>query len=234
MSLKKRFTGDFTIEAIDSGGTVIIDGDLAVLGTSTTIDSTNTTIVDNIIVLNSGETGNGVSLNGTTAGLEIDRGIAAGGAAGLRFNEATDIWEVNPGTGSWVAIATGAAGITDIIQDITPQLGANLDVNNFSITSAGGGDVVIVADTGGNASVTADGVTVTSTVGDVVMSAAGVVKVNQELSLLEQTAPGSLAGYNKFYANTPAEGGTGLYFVNTTETDELVSKKKAIAYGIIF
>lgn len=39
-----------------------------------------------------------------------------------------------------------------------------------------------------------------------------------------------------YYQEPPRGGGTGLYFVNTTTnlTDELVSRRKAIIYGIIF
>lgn len=37
-----------------------------------------------------------------------------------------------------------------------------------------------------------------------------------------------------YYKEPAAGGGTGLYFVNTNRTDELVSRRKAIIYGIIF
>jgi hypothetical protein len=48
------------------------------------------------------------------------------------------------------------------------------------------------------------------------------------------SAPTSTAGYNHLYANTPNGGGTGLYFVNTTTSDELVSKTKATILALIF
>jgi hypothetical protein len=37
-----------------------------------------------------------------------------------------------------------------------------------------------------------------------------------------------------YYTETPGGGGTGLYYVNTNNSDELVSRRKAIIYGIIF
>ena len=37
-----------------------------------------------------------------------------------------------------------------------------------------------------------------------------------------------------YYSNTVGGGGTGLYYVNTNQSDELVSRRKAIIYGIIF
>lgn len=57
-----------------SPGTVIINADLQLLGTTTTIDSVNLEIIDNIIVLNKGEQGAGVSAG--YAGVLIDRGSA--------------------------------------------------------------------------------------------------------------------------------------------------------------
>jgi hypothetical protein len=53
-------------------GNVTILGDLYVSGTTTTINSTDLNIADNIIRINSGETGSGVTLN--EAGIVIERG----------------------------------------------------------------------------------------------------------------------------------------------------------------
>ena len=45
-------------------------------------------------------------------------------------------------TGSaWVAITSG--GITDLVQDTTPQLGGNLDINTYSIVSTSNGNINI-------------------------------------------------------------------------------------------
>jgi hypothetical protein len=57
-------------------GDVVITGDLTVLGKSTVVESDTLAIKDNIIIINQGETGDGVSTLGTTAGIEIDRGSA--------------------------------------------------------------------------------------------------------------------------------------------------------------
>jgi len=47
--------------------------------------------------------------------------------------------------------------------------------------------------------------------------------------------PGSTAGTNKVYSkSTIGAGNTGLYFVNTTTSDELVSKKRALLFSMIF
>lgn len=64
--------GNFTFDTVDSSGTFTINGNLNVLGATTTVGSSELVVSDNTITVNSGETGAGVSL--TTAGLIIDRG----------------------------------------------------------------------------------------------------------------------------------------------------------------
>jgi len=72
-------------KALTTIGDVTIIGDLYVSGITTTIDSVNTTLKDNLLLLNSGETGAGVS-NGT-AGFLVDRGTLS--AVTLIYDEAT-------------------------------------------------------------------------------------------------------------------------------------------------
>ena len=49
-----------------------------------------------------------------------------------------------------------------------------------------------------------------------------------------QSMPSNVANTVAIYSNTTGSGGTGLYFTSDTASDELVSKSKAIVYGIIF
>lgn len=65
------------VGGVDSGGDVRVNGNLIVTGNQTTINTTDTSVEDNIIVLNSNEdpTHSGVSLG--SSGIEIDRGAAA-------------------------------------------------------------------------------------------------------------------------------------------------------------
>ena len=74
-------TGNYTIRVaegntitLDTGatGTTTLTGNLTVQGTTTTVNSSDLSLKDNIIVLNDGETGSGVTLN--TSGIRIDRG----------------------------------------------------------------------------------------------------------------------------------------------------------------
>ena len=80
-----------------------IDGNLIVTGTTASVQSTNSTLKDNIIVLNQGETGAGVTL--VNAGLEIDRGTADN--AQLVWDEVTDTWQVKVGTTVTATITAG-------------------------------------------------------------------------------------------------------------------------------
>ena len=76
------------------GADVSIAGNLTVSGTLTSINTTNTEISDNSIVLNKGESGEGVTAG--SAGLEIDRGTED--AAKFQWNETTDVFELTVGS----------------------------------------------------------------------------------------------------------------------------------------
>ena len=87
-------TGNYTIRVaegntitLDTGatGTTTLTGNLTVQGTTTTVNSSDLSLKDNIIVLNDGETGSGVTLN--TSGIRIDRGSQ--NDATLLFDEQT-------------------------------------------------------------------------------------------------------------------------------------------------
>ena len=112
-------------------------------------------IGDNIIVLNSDETGT-PSQNG---GIEIERGTSTN--VSLRFNETTDKWQfTNDGT-TYADIGDGG----DVVDDTTPQLGGDLDTNSKNIafgdssgatvnrlTFGAGSDLVIYHDNSTNKS----------------------------------------------------------------------------------
>lgn len=75
-------TGDYKIKVADASNEITLDsalthitGDLRVEGETTTVNTTNLEIEDNIIVLNKNETGAGVGEG--TSGVDIDRGSYA-------------------------------------------------------------------------------------------------------------------------------------------------------------
>lgn len=61
------------------------------------------------------------------------------------------------------------------------------------------------------------------------------VKIDGSVQFLNVNAPSVLPSYTGFYStSTIGGGGTGLYFVNTSTTDELTSRRRTILYSIIF
>lgn len=71
--------GDIILDTNPTGdlgaqGKVIVTGDLEVRGNTIVVQTETLTIKDNIIEINKGETGEGVSTIGPTAGIRIDRG----------------------------------------------------------------------------------------------------------------------------------------------------------------
>ena len=90
--------GDQTVS-----GNMTVSGEFTVRGNVTTIESTVTSVKDNIITVNKGQQGSGVSLN--VAGIDVDRGDLA--RQRLLWNEALGKWVVGPTTQE-VALATEA------------------------------------------------------------------------------------------------------------------------------
>lgn len=141
MSVTKRIFGDYTINTklnptaniTLSTHTVYINGNMFVGGTSTTVNKTELEITDNLIRLNKGELGAGVTLG--EAGIEVDRGSLANVA--LRWNEAVDLWQLtNDGTNYANLLTSAGAGTITVISDPAPQLGGNLDTLSRTIFSS--------------------------------------------------------------------------------------------------
>lgn len=99
------------LQATSTG--ITIGGDFHVDGTTTTTDSVDLVISDNIILLNNGEAGAGVG-NGTgNAGIQIDRGTLDD--AGWFYNEAQDWWGPTGPSGTFGA----GIGATQTVGNIT-------------------------------------------------------------------------------------------------------------------
>ena len=84
-------TGDLTGDITGNttiGGNAIITGDLTVNGTTTTINTTELEVQDNIIRLNIDEAGT----PSQNAGIEVERGTSAN--VQIRWNESGDYWEI--------------------------------------------------------------------------------------------------------------------------------------------
>ena len=95
-----RVNGDYSVKTADgakitldtgpaaSGGSVRVTGDLVVEGQTLTVEALNLNISDNIITLNNGEIGAGISL--IYSGLEIERGSLSNSS--LLYEETADTW----------------------------------------------------------------------------------------------------------------------------------------------
>ena len=110
------FTGNIeTTTGTSTFNDVLVAGNLTVTGTTTTVDTENTTISDNVIVLNNGEVGAGVTA--TTAGIEIDRGSEANRSL---------VWTENFG-GKWI--------VTDDATFLANRIEANYLVGSLSVST---------------------------------------------------------------------------------------------------
>ena len=220
MASVKKFNGNLVIQtpfknSVSSNITldtdaVIITGNLTVRGNTTIIASNTQVITDNIITLNQGETGNGVSTLGTTSGVEIARGTAPGGNVQIIWNEPVKQWQVSgvtagsPGDGTkYTNLAVSSTGLTAVVDDTAPVLGANLNVNGKTI----------YANVSATSYVTVQGafnmkyanVTYTAATGGIVVNAA------------EEGA-----------------GQTGVYVTGDASTnEELVTKRRAFGFSLL-
>jgi hypothetical protein len=106
-----RVNGDYNIKTTGNGAIVldsadvIVTGDLTVQGDTTTVNTATLDIEDNIITLNTGETGAGVTL--TYSGVEIERGSSNNAA--LIFDE-TNPPGIGGSAGTWsIAYKSGGS-----------------------------------------------------------------------------------------------------------------------------
>jgi hypothetical protein len=139
MAITKLSSGPYTIHTINLGdpitldaGNVYINGNLHVQGKTSTIETTNTLVYDNIITLNGGISG-APTLN---AGVEVNRGSSAN--VSLIWNETVDRWQITSDGTTYANIlsTTGSgSGITAVIDDPAPALGGNLNLNSKTILS---------------------------------------------------------------------------------------------------
>jgi len=99
-----QLNGTITLDTGNQIGQVIVTGDLLVQGNTTTVESETMTVKDNIIYLNYGETGSGVSLG--TAGISIERGSQAD--VSLFFDETTDTFRFIDALGNLIPLQSNS------------------------------------------------------------------------------------------------------------------------------
>ncbi len=126
------------IVTADSNGNLIVSGDVTVLGTTTTIDSTTLTVVDNIILLNEGDPGPGVTLG--SSGIEIERGQSASPPTATNvqiiWSESHGQWRVSDTAGTFYDIITEKE-ISDGLIYATDLLKVDPNGDSIEVSSSG-------------------------------------------------------------------------------------------------
>ena len=102
---------DITATTMTASGHVVVQGNLTVNGTTTTVNSNTVAIGDSIMVLNNDETGT----PSENAGFEVERGTSTN--VSLLWNEGTDYWQANDGSTTSKLLTAGnfAASFTGIL-----------------------------------------------------------------------------------------------------------------------
>jgi len=230
----------------DSSSSVLIDGNLTITGTTTSVETQNSTVTDNIIVLNEGESGAGITA--TSSGIEIDRGTETN--VSIVYDDSVDAFRVLEGTGlTNLRVAepvnnSDAATkqyVDDEVSTITVPAGGINGSVQYNNSGTIDGDAGLIWDGSdlliGNVSIGSNSITVDDSNGDLELSgnAAGTIYARSIIKMENETAdPSGIAGNNQIYAKTPGTGESGVYYSNTDSSDELISKSKAVFYGFIF
>lgn len=236
----KRVSDQYKI----SSPSIVLDGNVTVLGNTTSVETTNSVIQDNIIVLNDGETGAGITQN--VSGIEVERGSYDN--AQFLYNEITDTWEAKVGntyaniraaqpidaddlvTKAYVDSGLVAASPGGFLGSVQYNGGNTFTGNNEFLWNGSG---LIVQDV----SISTGTIDILSTNGSLEIAANGTGKIYLKSVVrmdYKASDPTTDVGSNVVYAKIPGNAGSGVYFTNTTASDELVSRKKAILFGLIF
>jgi len=135
--VKVKSGGNITLDTGLSSGITTVTGNLVVLGSTTQVNSSDLNLKDNIITLNDGESGTGITLN--QSGIQINRGSYSD--AKIVFDE-TITW-ADP-----ISATTITGGFTLVNASGTLQ---GLRINSVS---TGGGDLYLINSGTGVISVT--------------------------------------------------------------------------------
>ena len=238
MSSTKRVSGNYDIYT----DLLTVHGNLKIIGSSANVTVANSFTTDNTIYLNAGETTAGVSAG--TAGIEISRGTSAN--ANWVFTETGTFWSgkingallniraASPVTNDDVVtkgylISTGgtASGSDRNVQ--FNNAGVIGGSNGFSFYSNGNVSI-------GNTLISNSSIIQSTGSNDLVLDAGGTTHIKDTVKLSYQSGatPTNVASTVQLLANTPGEGGSGLYIVNSNYSDELISKRKATWLGLVF
>ncbi len=205
----KRVDGDYTIEIIDAENVLTLD--------STTVAVTgNLEVSGNVTYINTEQlqvndpfmllNRSNTESYSSNAGILTHRTSTT--YAGLRYNNDAGQWEISSSTDE-----DGTSGTWQAIAGggAGTVSGANTQVQ-FNDDGAFGAEAAFTYDKDTNQ-----------------------IALDGSIALTDQgSAPSNVGSATVLYANTAGSGGTGVYVVDGATNEELVSKSKAIVFGIIF
>jgi len=209
MAINKVTSGDYSIYVGPGSGNswqgkLSIYGNLDVIGNVTYIDTTELEVTDPFITV-------GANNNGTYTDLGLLAQWNTNRYAGLKYDSANVGWYISANVTSsgeavdpYVQIATGN------IANIKPGEPANSI--QFNVANAFTGSSNLLFDSA---------------------NAQLVLTGNLTLGNIGST-PSATSNSATLYNKVVGSGGTGVYVKSNTVDDELVSKTKAIVFGIIF
>jgi hypothetical protein len=129
--------------------------------------------------------------------------------AGLRFNTVANAWQIS------TSVTSAGAPIVSYSNILTAGTPAVASGSNTQVQFNQGGVF------GASANLTFD-------------YAANKLTLSGHQAFANTATPANVANAVALYSNAVGSGGTGLYFTSSSANDELVSKSKAIVFGIIF
>jgi len=127
--------------------------------------------------------------------------------AGIRFDTTSNVWQISSSVNS---LGVPVASYANIAIGSATAGGANTQLQ-FNDNSSFGGTANLTFNTANNR-----------------------LFLSGFQAFANTATPANVANAVAVYSNVIGGGGTGLYFTSTSANDELVSKGKAIVYGIIF
>lgn len=133
-NIKTKEGGQITLDTGPGVGDVRVTGNLVVVGDTLTVSAENLNVRDNIIVLNYGEIGPGVTL--TYSGIEVDRGDTSSTPTSVQnnalfiYDEDTNTWGIAHGN------VTGTISFSDSNLKLR-RIAVDPDVDNGDLTLIG-------------------------------------------------------------------------------------------------
>lgn len=204
----KRVDGDYTIELINDTDVLTLDSEVVSVTGNLEVRG-NVTYIDTeqLQVQDPFLELNKSNTSSYASNAGILTHVTSSNFAGIRYNTTTNVWELSSST---------TDGEDGTWEEIGTAVAGSVAGSNTHIQFNNAGSF------GGEAAFTYD-------------YNANQMGLDGSISLTDQsTEPNNVSGSTVLYANTAGSGGTGVYFVDGSTSDELVSKSKAIVFGIIF